>query len=100
MRSGRSTLVVDSIRLTADSSCVLVINSFSEPECTSGVSRTPVPTSVEEGGSNGFLLYAYIGSGAGVALIICVSCLVALCVCIACKRSRDKSKRRFVILIY
>lgn len=101
MRSGGSTLVVDSIRLTTDPSCVLVINSFSDAECTSGVSRTPAPTSVEDGdGSNGFLIYVYIGGAAGVAVIICVCCFVALCACIACRRSRDKSKRRFVIVMY
>uniref|UniRef100_A0A1X7U7Q4 Uncharacterized protein n=2 Tax=Amphimedon queenslandica TaxID=400682 RepID=A0A1X7U7Q4_AMPQE len=95
MRSGGTTLVVDSIRLTTDPSCVLVINSFSDRECTSGVSHTPAPTSVEEGdGSSGVLTYVYIGSGAGAA-VICVCCLVVLCVCIACKRSRDKSNRRY-----
>lgn len=90
------TLVVDSIRLNVDPPCKIIISSFSEAECSVSASLTPTPTSVEnEGSSAGFLMYILIGAGV-FAVIVC-ACLLVLCVaCIACKRRRDKSKRRFV----
>ena len=90
------TLVVDSIRLNVDPSCKIIISSFSEAECSVSTSLTPTPTSVEnEGSSASFLILI----GAGVLAVIVCACLLVVCVaCIACKRRRDKSKRRFVYI--